>query len=476
MSFLYLLRRGLDQLGSQCSGLSIRPATFAVATACFCWLSPVVAQDLKGDVPKAAQKVDRMGIDLADRQIIVSSDAALRLVNDFSFDMDIRFSSLDSGNFFQLNDNWDENGFYFQIYEEHLVLAFGDQGGLSQAKSSNDLLETGRWYRLSGIKDGTVARLFVDGQEVVRGDVEADIIDSDADLVIGPTGYSPAVEIARFRFWPEPVKVDSDNAFGIAENNDGLPPPLIHHEFEEGQAVQVTDLASGWYDGRIEASPEKVVHALDLSESDNAVVVEQLKMPRGGRDFALKLDVMFDDLYSGLIAHAANEQGAFFRIEYDEERLQFTLSDGREEATIVSPEGPLEIDEWMTIAILYEDGVASLLINGIRVASFEVPGGLDGGPMRLAIGEGYKAAAFHVGAVKVWGRSLTDREGRASLLAEIDHGDPDLLLALGPWERRPDHHGRLEGFGPKGTLLGDPDKAWTEMAPLSQGGGIASAD
>ena len=350
---------------------------------------------------------------------------------------------------------------HFQLYEQQLVFGFGSNGELSQVKSPHMNLETKRWYRLSGIKDANVARILVDGEEVAKGHVEADIIDSAADLYIGRTGYSPPVEVAQFRLWPEAVEIGSDDTFDVSQRSDGVPSPLIHYELEDDQDVRVKDLASGRYDGRIDGSPQDVVHALDLSQVGNAVVVDRLAMPNADQDFALKLDVMFDDLHPGVIAHAVSEQGAFFSIEYDEERLLFTLG----ENTIVSPEGPLETGEWVTIATLYESGLASMLVNGVRVASFKVPSGLDGEPMQLSIGKGYNAAAFNVGAVKVWGRSLTDREGSADLLSKFDIDDPDLLLALGPWEQRPEQRGldNLTGRGPKGTLLGDPSKAWTEI-------------
>lgn len=472
MPLLNLLRRTSSRLGPRCPGQLMRVAAFTIAVTNLCLLMPVMAKDLLDKdssdiVPTTVPNAERKGIDLAklNGQIVVVPDDTLALLNDFSFDMKVRFSDFTTGNFFQLNDDWDENGFFFQLYEQQLVLGFGGNGELSQVKSPHIDLQTKRWYRLSGIKDVDEARIFVDGKEIAKGNVNADIVNSYADFYIGRTGYSPPVEVAEFRLWPQAVEIGSDDAFDVAENGDGLPLPLIHYELQDDQSGRVTNLASARHEGRIEGSPHDVVHALDLSQAGNAIVVDRLAMPNSDQDFALKLDVMFDDLHPGVIAHAESEQGAFFSIEYDEERLLFTLGDGREQNAIVSPDGPLETGEWVTIAALYEDGLASMLVSGVRVASFKVPSGLDGELMQLSIGKGYNAAAFNVGAVKVWGRSLTDKEDSADLLSKVDLDDPDLLLALGPWEQRPEHDGleNLTGRGPNGTLLGEPSNAWTEV-------------
>ncbi len=437
---------------------------------------------------------NRAAIDLTKLkgQIIVNPNDDLRQLDNFSFDMDVRFSNLRTGNFFQLNKAWDQDGFYFQLYEGQLVLGFGDKGSLSQVVSPPNLLQTNRWYRLSGVKDGNMARLLIDGDEVAKHDVSADITDSISPLIIGPTGYATAAQISRVLLWPEALDPDDTERFLAGQSSAGAPAPLLHYEFEEARGLEIKDIADGSHNARIEADPNHqgwikpgeitasdhdrsptsdaharhgMVAVLDLSGADDAVVVDRLTMPSRGQDFALQLDLMLNEPSPGIIAYARSEHGAFFSIEHDADRLLFTLGDGRERASISSPAGMLETNKWMTITTSHSNGIASLLIDGIRVASFATPSGLDDGPMHLSIGEGNQAARFHFGALKVWGRSLNADERDAGVFSAIDQGDPDLLLALGPWKQMP-AGSVLEnqtGRDAHGMLRGDSSDLWVDM-------------
>ena len=119
MSILDLCQRTSSQLNSRCPGQLMRVAACTIAVANLCLLVPAMAKDLLEKdlpviVPNAVPNADRKGFDLArlNGQIVVAADDALRQLNNFSFDMRVRFSDFSTGNFFQLNDDWDENGFY----------------------------------------------------------------------------------------------------------------------------------------------------------------------------------------------------------------------------------------------------------------------------------------------------------------------------------------------------------------------------
>ncbi len=163
----------------------------------------------------------------------VEADSALRKMDDFSFDMDVRFSDLKNGNFFQLNEAWDQDGFYFQLYEGQLVLGFGDGGDVSQVMSLPNLLRTDRWYRLSGIKNGDQASLYIDGVMVASGPVFEDIFDSHADLVIGSGIYTPAITVREFILWSEPLAEEQIGEGTLGDSNLSLPVPMIHYDSDQ---------------------------------------------------------------------------------------------------------------------------------------------------------------------------------------------------------------------------------------------------
>lgn len=170
-----------------------------------------------------------VNFDESPRWAVIDTDDTLRQMDDFSFDIDVKFSDFQPGNFFWLNEGWDQDGFYFQFDGSNLVLGFGDHNSLSQLVSPPDLFETGIWYRLSGVKDGESASLFVDGQEIVATLVAADIVDSTADLTIGSGDYSPSVAIREFTLWQEPLSDEQITAHVGGEGQGALPVPMIHY-------------------------------------------------------------------------------------------------------------------------------------------------------------------------------------------------------------------------------------------------------
>lgn len=432
---------------------------------------------------------DRAAIDLSrlDGQIVVQSDEAIKALDDFSFDLEVRFSKLQSGNFFSANNDWNQDGFYFQFFEDHLVLGFGDHGEFSQVTTPPDLLRTGQWYRLSGVKEGASARLFIDGEQIAQQDVGERVVDSDADLIIGPTGYAPAAEISRFRLWSSALRSDEiEDLDGASE----LPTPLIHYDFGVVEGFRVDDLAGDEQVGIITTSADHAdwvrtastdeasakqpsererapngIHVLDLSNAEDALIVDGLTMPDRGEDFALRLDLMLTDLRPGVIAHAESEQGTFFSLEHDADHLWLTVGDRQDSARIIGPAGILEPGQWMSVTAMHDGGRSKLLINGIQVASFETQGATDGSPMRLAVGGSERAAAFQLGALGVWERAFDAGESHADVLSMGDPSDSSLLLAFGPWERPPAGSSLDEksGRGPEGRLLGNPADLWIDV-------------
>ena len=160
---------------------------------------------------------------------VVDTDDKLRQIDSFSFDVVVKFSDFQPGNFFWLNRGWDQDGFYFHFNGDNLVLGIGDNNSLSQLVSPPDLFETGVWYRLSGVKSGESASLFVDGQKVVAGFVAADIVDSTADLTIGSGGYSPSVVVRAFTLWQEPLTDEQIIAYADGDGQVALPVPIIRY-------------------------------------------------------------------------------------------------------------------------------------------------------------------------------------------------------------------------------------------------------
>ena len=488
-------------------------------------------------------KAGGMAIDLSrlDGEILVRADDTMTGLNDFSFDMSVRYDGAKEGHIFSFYKERNGDGFYFKIRDDNrLELAFGKDGGISNLLSPQNLLETRRWYRLSGVKSGNTARLFIDGQEVQSGEVIDDIVDSQEDFRIGRSGHhSAAMHITRFRFWQDVLSAEQIAALGSDGDRMPRPSPLLDYDFAEGNGERIGNNAGPNYNARINAesadlgwvkaarggtptadrsandaplsagdavyalnlsdagnvidarvnaesadlgsvraagggtstadrSAGEAFYALNLSDDGNVIVVEDLSMPGPGKGFAVQLDLMFDDLKPGVIAHAESENGAFFSIAHDANHLWFTLGDGREQDQIRSPAGILEAGQWITLTASQDDGVSSLLVNGIRVASFRTPSGIDGSPMRLSIGDGDPAAAaFHLGAIDVWGRTLGTGEASTDLDEPVDLSDQDLLFTLGPWERQP--QGRIleqrTGRGPTGNLEGDPADAWIGIDP-----------
>lgn len=161
--------------------------------------------------------------------LIVPTDDALRQLNDFSFSIDVKFTTFRPGNFFLMNEGWDSDGFYFQFEDDHVVLGFGDRGSLSHVASPDGLFETGVWYRLSGVKDGATASLFVDGREVANGTVSADIVDSAADFIIGSGDYTPSAAIRDFTLWSQPLTAAQVAAHASGDDGGSLPVPMIRY-------------------------------------------------------------------------------------------------------------------------------------------------------------------------------------------------------------------------------------------------------
>ena len=161
--------------------------------------------------------------------LIVAGDDALRQMDDFSFSIDVKFSTFRAGNFFFLNQGWAVDGFYFQFDGNQLVLGFGDKASLSQAVSPMGLFETGVWYRLSGVKNGARASLFVDGREVAIASVADDIVDSPADFMIGSGDYTPSVAIGEFTLWSRPLTAEQVAAHASRTDGGSLPAPVIRY-------------------------------------------------------------------------------------------------------------------------------------------------------------------------------------------------------------------------------------------------------
>lgn len=175
--------------------------------------------------------------------IVIETDDVLRTMDSFSFSMTVRFASFRSGNFFWMNEHWNRDGFYFQFYQDHLVLGFGNNNALTQITTSPNLFRENVWYQLSGVKDRDVARLFVDGREVATGVVAADIADTQAGLMIGSGTYSPAVAIRDFKLWAEPL---TPQEIAVSGRGPQARTPLIHYDFAIVDGV-IANLVSPQY-------------------------------------------------------------------------------------------------------------------------------------------------------------------------------------------------------------------------------------
>jgi len=196
--------------------------------------------------------------------LIIPADDALRQMNDFSFSVDVKFSTFRPGNFFFLNQSWDADGFYFQFEGDHLVLGFGDQASLSQVGSPAELFETGVWYRLSGVKSGASASLFVDGREVAFASVAADIVDSPADFVIGSGDYTPSVAIGEFTLWSGPLTADQVAAHAAGTDGGLLPAPMIRYLPGQSLDGKIQNSVSGDYQAIF------VKHEIDALDEEDA--------------------------------------------------------------------------------------------------------------------------------------------------------------------------------------------------------------
>ena len=447
--------------------------------------------------PDEGAAVDLQGaVDLsaADGQIIIPTDDNLRELDNFSLDMRVRLHDSGSGNFLTLNSAWDQDGFYFQFFRDHLVLGFGRDGETTQVATAPDIINIGQWVRLSAVKDGGRARIYLDGEEVAEGQVAEATADAAADAVLGPKGYAPLFDIARFRFWDEPLDGNRIAMLDSAAGSGGVPRPLIDYDFDDIDGAIVGNAAGRGYDGIIDgevvnlalgasdgsqapapaapveavteggSSPDQAVgYALDLAGPGRGLVVEALDLPPPGGNFTMQLALMLDEARPGRIAEATSASGAFFAIDYDADQLLFRLGDGDDDGHVAAPRGVLDAHTWADVTVMQNDGMASLLLNDVRVASYRLPSGLGDRPMRLAIGDG--TGALRLGALRVWNRALTVQEIRAGAQAT----EADLLLSLGPWStpgrgaRVPDR----SGSGHDGRLNGPPDELWTRLDPMT---------
>jgi len=179
--------------------------------------------------------------------LVIATDETLQNLDDFTFDLKVRLANTRSGNFFWINTGWQQDGFYFQYYEGALVLGFGNQGLLAQVISPKGLIETGSWYRLSGVKDGDSARLYVNGREVASNIVAADVVRAEASLTIGAGDYTPAMMMQSFTLWAEPLTAAQIASNARNETPLDLPVPDIHYDAESVDGTSIENNVSDRY-------------------------------------------------------------------------------------------------------------------------------------------------------------------------------------------------------------------------------------
>lgn len=179
--------------------------------------------------------------------VIVETDDRLRELDDFSFDLVVRFQSFEDGNMLTLHDMWDQDGFYLQFYDQSLILGFGDSGSYQLVMTKPSPLEPDQWHHITAVKEGTVARVYVDGVELANDDVDADVVDSEGDLQIGTINYAPPMELQSLRFWDQPLTAVEVGVLASEEKTGDLPSPVIHYDLTSIDAGNVRNLAEDRY-------------------------------------------------------------------------------------------------------------------------------------------------------------------------------------------------------------------------------------
>jgi len=426
-------------------------------------------------------------------EIVTETDDKLRQLDNFSFHMRVRFSDFHDGDLVKLSHNWKQEGFHITLRKNQLVLGLGDGGSLTSIAAPRSTFVTDRWYSISGVKDGKQAHLIVNGREVAKGEVAPEIVDGMADLVIGTRNHSASFEVSRFSFWHDILDMDQIRSFGLGLNEIDVPEPLIDYQFSEGSGRMVSNAVGLQYQGLIlgngpnlgwtatvsedgghkneplQASTgfEFANHqALNLSGPEEAVVVDHLRLqPTNG--VTLQLDLKITGLRSGVIARAESQSGTALNINYSAGRVWLDLDDGVKVERISGPADAVEPNRWIRLTFTQEkDGLASLFMNKVRVASFSVATVVDGSPLRLALGEGPSAAAFDLAAVRMWQGILPS----ASIMEPESGSDLDLLLQLGPWKQPAHDAVLLDESGRKhdGLLKGQRNHIWVSIGDGQQ--------
>lgn len=421
-----------------------------------------------------------------DGDITVETDAALRALDSFSLDVVVQFSSLADGHILSLKERWDQDGFYLQLYRNQLVLGFGHHGTMTQAVSPPDLIEPGRWYRISAIKDRAVARLFIDGRMVADHAVAAAVIDSTADLKLGEGGYNIRAQLRGFRLWREPLTPDQVAGIGQADDQPDLPKPLIDYDFDEGQGPRLANRAGDRYGAKIQgkaadfgwtgrsgadlvvapAAPGPRSAALKLAPSGRRLIMDDLALAEPTADLTLRMTVRLNPRRTGAIATLSDAAGSQLSLKQSTDVISFEVDRGARRQRIVAPQGLIEPGRWVTLTARQRAGTASLFVNGLRVASYATRRPLAFRKLRLALGDGPDATAFELAELSIWRRALSEQE----IVLPVDLAqppvDPDLLMQYGPWDRpEPSATIRDRGSQRHDALLLGSGEAWAEFGP-----------
>ncbi len=208
----------------------------------------------------------------------IQYDPSLMLQNQYTYETWYKADSLgDSGSFFAkyLNESpYEFKGFSITSDVKLATIGWNPTGFGSSVYSSADIIQTGIWYHLAVVYDGSFVRFFVDGQQSGPAiNASGDIYDSTVPAYMGKSSLSADPEktldgtMDEFRFYSrsltpsEILQSYNDGVAGI-QSTVSTTSLRIYMAFDEGTGTTAYDSSSFSNDGAfgtLENSPEWVL-------------------------------------------------------------------------------------------------------------------------------------------------------------------------------------------------------------------------